>query len=213
MQVPTGKLRRGETPLRVHINTGFQELPESAILTTAPWWWWKAQPLAFETETTMLIIGVVLGFVGLGFLCWLLFALAVYALPFFAAVTMALAAHDSGSGSIGAILVGLIAGVVTIGVGQIAYAVVRSPLFRAAIALLFAAPAALVGYHATLGLVRIAGPFDGWQEAFATLVAAVVGGTAWARMRLHAPSDVGQGVAPGPTQSPFGLRMRDQMRM
>ena len=32
----------------------------------------------------MIIIGIILGFVGLGYLCWLLFALAVYALPFFA---------------------------------------------------------------------------------------------------------------------------------
>jgi hypothetical protein len=32
----------------------------------------------------MIIIGIVLSIVGLGFLCWLLFTLAVYALPFFA---------------------------------------------------------------------------------------------------------------------------------
>ena len=34
--------------------------------------------------TTMIIIGIVLAFVGLVYLCWLLFALAVYALPLFA---------------------------------------------------------------------------------------------------------------------------------
>jgi hypothetical protein len=32
----------------------------------------------------MIIIGIILGFVGLAYLCWLLFALAVYALPCFA---------------------------------------------------------------------------------------------------------------------------------
>jgi hypothetical protein len=32
----------------------------------------------------MIIVGIVLAFVGLAYLCWLLFALAVYALPFFA---------------------------------------------------------------------------------------------------------------------------------
>ena len=31
--------------------------------------------------TTMIIIGIVLALVGLAYLCWLLFALAVYALP------------------------------------------------------------------------------------------------------------------------------------
>ena len=36
---------------------------------------------------TMLIIGVVLNIVGLGFVCWALFALAIHALPFFVGVT------------------------------------------------------------------------------------------------------------------------------
>lgn len=201
MQIPTGKRRHGETPLRIHTNTGFQEHPESAILRTAPWWWWEARPLAFETETTMLVIGIVLGLAGLGFLCWLLFALAVYALPFFAAVTLGLAAYGGASGpigAIGAILFSLIAGVVTLGVGQIAFAVVRSPLIRAAIGLLFAAPAALAGYHVTLGLARIAGPFDGWQEGFAIIGAIVVGGTAWVRMTRYAPPEAGQSVAANP---------------
>ncbi len=79
----------------------------------------------------MLIIGIVLGFAGLGYLCWLLFALAVHALPFFAGVTAGLAAFHSGSDPIGAIVVGLIAGVLTLVVGQIAFAVVRSPVMRA----------------------------------------------------------------------------------
>ena len=46
----------------------------------------------------MIIVGIVLSVVGLGFFCWLLFTLAVYALPFFAGVTAALAAYHSGSG-------------------------------------------------------------------------------------------------------------------
>jgi len=32
----------------------------------------------------MIIIGLILGALGIGFFCWLLFTLAVYALPFFA---------------------------------------------------------------------------------------------------------------------------------
>ncbi len=31
----------------------------------------------------MIIIGLILGALGIGFFCWLLFTLAVYALPFF----------------------------------------------------------------------------------------------------------------------------------
>jgi hypothetical protein len=48
--------------------------------------------------TTMIIIGIVLSFIGLAYLCWLLFALAVYALPFFAGATAGLAAYQSGLG-------------------------------------------------------------------------------------------------------------------
>ena len=58
----------------------------------------------------MIIIGIILGLVGLAYLCWLLFALAVYALPSFAAVAIGLAAYHSGAGSVGAIIVGAAAG-------------------------------------------------------------------------------------------------------
>ncbi len=35
-------------------------------------------------RSTMLAVGIVLSVVGLGFFCWLLFTLAIYALPTFA---------------------------------------------------------------------------------------------------------------------------------
>jgi hypothetical protein len=98
----------------------------------------------------MIIIGLILGALGIGFFCWLLFTLAVYALPFSASLTAGLAAFHNGAGVIGAIVVGIVAGVVTLGAGQFAFAVAGSPLIRAAIALPFATPAAVAGYHATL---------------------------------------------------------------
>jgi hypothetical protein len=39
----------------------------------------------------MIIIGIILAFVAFGYLCWLIFALAVYALPLFAGITAGLA--------------------------------------------------------------------------------------------------------------------------
>jgi hypothetical protein len=36
-------------------------------------------------NTTMIVIGLILSVFGVGFLCWLLFTLAVYALPTFRA--------------------------------------------------------------------------------------------------------------------------------
>jgi len=93
----------------------------------------------------MIIIGIIGSFVGLGFLCWLLFALAVHALPTFVGLAAGLAAYHGGSGEIGAILVGLIAGALTLAAGLIAVASFRSPVIRTAIALVFAVPAAMAG--------------------------------------------------------------------
>jgi hypothetical protein len=132
----------------------------------------------------MIIIGIVLSFVVLAHLCWLLFSLALYALPSFAAVAACLATDHSGSGPIAAIIVGVIAGSITLIAGQIAVMTLRSPLSRAGIAFLFAMPAAVAGYHAALGLAHIGGSTDGWQHAVAETGAIVVGATAWARMAV-----------------------------
>ena len=143
------------------------------------------------TETTMIIIGIVLSVFGLGFFCWLLFTLAVYALPFFAGVTAALAAYHSGSGVIGAIIVAVLAGAATLAIGQIAFATVRSPLLRAAIGLLYAVPATIGGYHAMLGLAHIGVPAEGWRAVFAVVGAILIAGTAWVRMTLFNPAERG----------------------
>jgi hypothetical protein len=139
----------------------------------------------------MAIIGIVLSVFGLGFFCWLLFTLAVYALPFFAGLTVGLAAFHSGSGVVGAFTVGILAGAGTLVIGQIAFATVRTPLVRAAIGLLYAVPAAVAGYHATLGLADVSIPSEGWRAAFAVLGAILIGGTAWARMTLFVPPPPG----------------------
>jgi hypothetical protein len=149
----------------------------------------------------MIIIGIVLSAVGFGFFCWLLFSLAVYALPFFAGMTAAVAAYHSGWGSIGAVIVAVLAGGATLAIGQIVFATVRTPLIRTVIALVYAVPAAIAGYHATAGLAHIGVPSEGWCETFAVLGAARVGGTAWARMTLLAPRSVGQRIAAGLGQS------------
>jgi hypothetical protein len=146
----------------------------------------------------MLIIGLVLSIFGIGFFCWLLFTLAVYALPFAASLTAGLAAYHSGAGGIGATAVAVIAGGVTLTVGQIAFATVRSPLIRAAIGLLYAVPAAIAGYNGTLGFAQMGIPSEGWRVTFAVIGTVAVGGTAWARMALFVPPEEGRGIAGGP---------------
>jgi len=148
----------------------------------------------------MLIPGIVLSVVGVGFFCWLLFTLAVYALPFFTGLTAALAAFHVGSGVIGALVIGVLAGGATLAIGQNAFATAPTSLTRAAIALLYVAPAAIASYHAALGLALIAVPSEGWRDAFAVVGAILVGAAAFSRMSLFVPPTVGQRVA-GPARS------------
>jgi hypothetical protein len=148
--------------------------------------------------STMLIIGLVLSVFGIGFFCWLLFILAVYALPFVAGLTAGLAAYHSGAGIAGAIIVAIIAGGVTLTLGQVAFATVRSPLIRGAIGLLYAVPAAIAGYNGTLGFAQMGIPSKAWCVAFAVVGAVAVGGTAWARMALFVPLEEGRRIAGGP---------------
>jgi hypothetical protein len=149
----------------------------------------------------MLIIGIILVFVGLAYLCWLLFALAVHALPFFVGATAGVAAYHSGSGPIGAILVGALASSVTLVIGHIAFMMSRSSVIRAAVAVLFAIPAAVAGYHAALGLALIAIPAEGWRHSLAVTAAIIIAVTAWARMTLSDPPDARPGAA-GQTSPP-----------
>lgn len=144
----------------------------------------------------MLIIGIILSFVGLGYLCWLIFALAVDALPLFAGFTAALAAYRSDSGPIAAIAVGAIMSVMVLFAGQIAFRTLRSTPVRAAIALLFAMPAAVAGYHAAHGLAYLVVPIEGWRQTMAVAGAIMVATIAWARITLSAPNDPSRPLPP-----------------
>ena len=142
----------------------------------------------------MIIIGIILGVAAIGFLCWILFSLAVYALPFFAALSAGMWAYHSNAGPVGAILVGIVAGAATLVAGQVAFAFVRSTWILIAIALLFAAPAVFAGYYATFGLAKLTIPSGAWQVAISIFGAIVVGITAWTRMALL-PSQPERSVA------------------
>jgi hypothetical protein len=158
----------------------------------------------------MLTLGIILSAFGIGFFCWLLFTLAVYALPFFAAMAAGLAAFQSGAGVIGAIFIGMVAGIATLVVGQLAFAVVQLPIIRTMVALVFAAPAAVAGYQATLSLSRIAVPSHRLGEAFAVIGAMLVGTTAWARMTLFAdPPGTTRLLPSGSAQTGLGTASRD----
>ena len=134
----------------------------------------------------MIFIGILMSVAAIGFLCWLLFTLAVLALPMFAGVSAGAWAYDTGAGWPGAIVVGIVAAGVTLGVGQILLATIKPVWARASIALAFVAPAAFAGYHATHGIVQHTMPSANWQIAFSIIGAVAVGATALLRVTTMA---------------------------
>jgi hypothetical protein len=159
----------------------------------------------------MLALGLVLNIAGIGVFCWLIFTLAVYALPFFVAINVGILAFDSGAGVFGAPLVAVAAGGVTLAMAQIAFAMTRSLILRAVIAAVFALPATLAGYHVTLAMSQIGVPSLAWQEIFACLGAVLIGGTAWMRLTILTKPDAvepGRAVSGGPSLSFHSRRTR-----
>lgn len=142
----------------------------------------------------MLALGIILNIIGLGFFCWVLFTLAIYALPFFVGMTVGLYAHESGTGPLGAIGFGIVAAAFVLVIGQTIFSLVRTPILRIAVALMFAVPAALAGYYTTFGLSGLTMSSDAWRQVFAVIGAVVIGVTAWARL---AASPAGGPGGPG----------------
>ena len=134
----------------------------------------------------MLALGLLLNIAGVGLFCWLIFALAAYALPFFVGLYVFMWAMHGGAGVLGAPLVGIAAGGMTLAIGQTAFAMTRSVILRAIIAALFAVPATLAGYQVVFVMSQIGVPSLVWREVFACLGATFIGATAWTRLTVIA---------------------------
>ncbi|WP_199555784.1 hypothetical protein [Sandaracinobacteroides hominis] len=146
----------------------------------------------------MTILPILLAITAILMLCWLLFTLAVYALPLFMGVTAGALAHETGAGWPGAILIGALAAAVTLVAGNLLFTKARNPLARLAVAMLFVAPAAVAGYYASQGIVRHTEPSEAWQLAFSIIGAIAVGGTAFVRVtQLSAARQPGGKPLPG----------------
>jgi hypothetical protein len=147
----------------------------------------------------MLALGIVLNIIGLGFFCWVLFTLAIYALPFFVGMTVGLYAHEFGATPLGAIGFGIVAAAFVLVIGQTIFSLVRTPILRIAVALMFAVPGALAGYYATFGLSGLTMTSDPWRQVFAAIGAVVIGVTAWARLAALPPGEPSGHGRPAPS--------------
>ncbi|WP_374345417.1 hypothetical protein [Phenylobacterium sp.] len=118
-------------------------------------------------------------------LCVLAYTLAVYALPFMLGLTAAQFAYQTGSGFIGAGLVGIVAAVAAFGILAFLFDTLRPPILRLLVALVFAAPAAVAGYALVHGVTKESVPSEIWRQIFCIIGGAFVGVSAL--MRLAAP--------------------------
>ena len=140
----------------------------------------------------MIFIGILLSMATIAFLCWLLFTLAVFALPLFAGITAGTWAYGTGAGWLSDILVGFAAATLTFGLGRFLLATVRPIWSRLLIAAAFVVPAAAAGFHATHGIVKHTMPSQTWQMVFSIIGAGVVGIVAFVRItgrKAFGPSD------------------------
>lgn len=119
---------------------------------------------------------------GLGIFCWLLYGAATYALPFLVGASVGLHAEQAGASPLGGIVLGIAAGALVLVIGRTVFAQARGPVLRVAIALVFAAPAALAGYSATSMLFGLVSASEGWRQAFAIVGAIAIGAIAWQRL-------------------------------
>ena len=144
-----------------------------------------------------MFLSAILSVLGLGLLCWALFTLAVYALPFFVAASAGLYLYEAEAGLLAAVTAAFFAGAATLIAGQIAFATIRSVPIRLAIGALYALPAGVAGFHAIKGLSEFGGADESWTLVFAGIGALVVGGTAWARVAaLAGPDEETLGASP-----------------
>jgi hypothetical protein len=144
----------------------------------------------------MIILGILLTFVALSFLCWVLFQLAALALPFFAAVTAGRAVIQAGGGVLGALFLGLFAGILTLVAGQLVFTIVPSARVRLAVAIIFVVPAAVAGYHAAHGLMGFGTSSEAWRIAVGSLGGVFVGASALARLVIRVAPSASSQLAP-----------------
>jgi hypothetical protein len=127
---------------------------------------------------TSLIFGVL----GLGVFFALVLRLATFAVPTFAAMTTGSWTYQSGAGPVAAIVVGICVGAITLLTGQIAFGATRSIVLRTIIALIFAVPAVVAGYHVAVALGQLGDCPKFVGQVFAVISAALTGIVATSRL-------------------------------
>ena len=101
-----------------------------------------------------------------------------------------LALHG-GAGIVGAPLAGIAAGGMTLAIGQMAFAMTRSAIIRAIVAVLFAVPATLAGYQVVFAMSQIGVPSLVWREIFGAVASGKAGQSSHHPTHDRQPSSAG----------------------
>lgn len=129
-----------------------------------------------------MIIAIIACVVLTGMLCMLFFTLATYALPFMLGLEVARFAYHSGSGFLGAVLVGIVVGMLVFGLAFLLLGIVRSPVLQIAVALVYTAPAVVAGYALVYGITHEYVASDIWRQLFCIAGGLFVGFSALLRL-------------------------------
>lgn len=148
--------------------------------------------IRIEDILMLLGLGIGLSFFGIGALCWLLFSVAIYALPCAAGFWTFLTVYHMAAGPFSAIIAGLTVGALTFAAGQYVFTSSRSVMFRSLIALIFAVPAAVAGYSVSAGLIGIGISSHAWVVAFGIIGGLTASATAWIRLAAGIPPMPGE---------------------
>lgn len=132
----------------------------------------------------MIVVTIML----IGMMCVLAYTLAIYALPFMVTLAATRFAYGTGTGWLGAGLVGLVAGATSFGVLTFLFAVLRAPILRISLALIFGAPAAVAGYALVHGVTAEVVPSPVWRQIFCLAGGASVGAAAVMRLATSTSS-------------------------
>ena len=140
---------------------------------------------------------IILGGVAALYLGWLMFRLASLALPLYAGIGCTLALLDHGTGYALAIAGGFALGAAILLGGQQVLAMVRSPLLRAMVILLFAVPAGFAGYQGAGAMAALV-VGKGAIHMSLSLIAALLTASAAARGLGAAPQRRGDDARSSP---------------
>ncbi len=113
-------------------------------------------------------------------------------LPFMLGLEAARFAYYTGSGFLGAVLVGVAAGMLVFGLVFLLLGIVRSPVLQIIVALVYTTPAVIAGYALVYGITREYVPSDIWRQLFCITGGLFVGVSAFLRLMAAAGPDPAQ---------------------